>query len=72
MMQYSLFDELVGPLRFEALDRPELRHAMEARALFPRAGAREAIASALVRLGVLLDRAAGERVLSAAAPRSSH
>jgi hypothetical protein len=72
MMQYSLFDELIAPLRFEALDSPEVRHAMEAQALFPRAGVREAIAGGLVRLGVLLDRAAGERALSAAAPRSGH
>ena len=71
MMQYSLFDELLAGLRFDTRDRPELRHAMEARALFPRPGIREAIAAALVRLGVLLDRAAGERALSAATPPSS-
>ena len=71
MIQYSTFDELSVMLRLDSLNRIDIQHLVEADALFPRPGMRESIAGALVRLGVSLDHAAGERVLSAAAGRAA-
>lgn len=68
-MQYSMFDELAVSHRLASLERTDRLRVAEAEALYPRAGMRESIAGALVRLGITLDHAAGERAISSAAGR---
>ncbi len=70
-MEYTLLNELTAIMRMRALERIDLRRIAEAEALAPRTGLRQALASALVRVGVSLDHGAGERALAAAGARAA-
>ncbi|MDE3096800.1 MAG: hypothetical protein KGK07_12505 [Chloroflexota bacterium] len=70
-MEYTLLNELMAIMRLRELERIDLRRIAEAEALAPRAGLRQTLASALVRVGVSLDHGAGERALAAAGARAA-
>jgi len=64
-MNTWMIDELIAEQRLHTPHSAELDLVEEARLAAPRhPGLRHAVASGLVRLGVSLDRSAGERVLA--------
>ncbi len=63
-MQIHLIDELLMLQRLRALERIDYQRIREAHEMArPQRGLREAVASALVRLGMSLDHEAGERAV---------
>ena len=71
-MEYTMLNELLAQTRAREVERVDVRRIQEAQALARGGSMRRSLADALVRVGISLDRGAGERVLASPTARVAH